>query len=152
MTSHFTRNEWRRTGTAASGRVQPSVWMICSCLKFCKLFLHFGTHLSVAWICTLKLIRSYATQIGKEVRGREPGGCSHFVLVGVLEENGRWQLLSACVCTFFFYLLLVAFWFQVLIACWEPSQQITYILDWDHADTRWPWTVHLIFLFCSDWQ
>lgn len=86
----------------------------CSSLDFCKFLLHFGTFLSAAWICTLKLICSYMSQIGKEVRGIELGGCSYFILHGLLRENGRWQLFSAWFCTFP-YLLYVAFWFKVLL-------------------------------------
>lgn len=70
-----------------------SQWFVVS-WSFVSFSLHFGTRLAVTRICTLKLICSYATQIGKEAGGSGPGGCSHFALV-VGGEGREWQVAVA---------------------------------------------------------
>lgn len=67
-------------------------------------------------ICTLKLICSYATQIGKEAGGSGPGGCSHFALVvggGRKRMAGGFQHVFALL--FFLFFCSWPFWFEVLL-------------------------------------
>lgn len=115
---------WREsgwTGRMALRRVDicrwGSQWFVVS-WSFVSVSLHFGTRLAVTRIRTLKLIRSYATQIGKEAGGSGPGGCSHFALV-VGGDGREWQVALAFSMflhfLFFPFLLFVAFWFEVLL-------------------------------------
>lgn len=92
--AHLTGNEekgaLRRVDICRWG----SQWFLLS-WSFVSFSLHFDTRLAVTRICTLKLICSCATQIGKEAGGSGPGGCSHFALVVGGGGGREWQVAVA---------------------------------------------------------
>lgn len=81
------------------------------CLEFCR-FLHF-LNLSVNsfGFALFKLI--WLLHVTNWERNWEEG-CSYLLLCRLLRGDGRWQSLSACICTFP-YLLYVAFSFTFLL-------------------------------------